>query len=241
MEFLRLMPTLIRRKFVPSLVLLLLIPLIILGDFSSGYGSTNSEEKAKTEVNPYVTTYLNFTTAIIDEITPYIKSFLNYATEEVVPPIKSFVYYTEEEVKKKIIPYFNRCLNSTGEVLSKEVIPYAKSLLHSGQEIVQKSFPSLNSYAIFVGVFCKEHPSLFLVVVLIICCVWRLSLSLFPAKMMKAPGRNYKISRANFERNPGSYFRRQRQGRKKSKPIKILAVVVVVVAAAVVVGVIALR
>ncbi|KAI3837712.1 hypothetical protein MKW98_027071 [Papaver atlanticum] len=139
MDFLSFMPMLIRRKFIPALVLLLLIPLISLGGFTSSYVSTNTEEKAKTEVNPHATTGLNFATAKINEIISYLKSFLNYASEEVVPVMKSFLYYTKEIVKKKIILDFNRCLNFTGENFlysaeekaNKEVVPIVKSFLSS--------------------------------------------------------------------------------------------------------------
>ncbi|KAI3888675.1 hypothetical protein MKW92_011659 [Papaver armeniacum] len=95
----------VRGKFLVPLMLLLLITLISLG---SGFDSTDEDQKIGTVISPYVTSYLNFAAAKMDEIICYYKRFLHFAAEEIVPWIKD--------------RFANRHWNFTAEATLEEVI-----------------------------------------------------------------------------------------------------------------------
>ncbi|RZC70295.1 hypothetical protein C5167_035394 [Papaver somniferum] len=92
----------VRSKFLVPLILLLLISV------GSGFDSTDEDQKVGTVISPYVTSYLNFTAAKIDEIICYYKRFLHFVAEDIVPWIKD--------------RYVNRHWNFTAETTLQEVI-----------------------------------------------------------------------------------------------------------------------
>ncbi|KAI3991054.1 hypothetical protein MKX01_017214 [Papaver californicum] len=190
--------------------------MISLGGFTSGYISTNTVE------NLISRSFLSCV-LVCPKFVPDLRAFCilqkRKPKPKSIPMLRSFLLSIKEKMNKKVIPFIKRFpYSAVYKVLNEAIIPSVSSCLYFVAEIVQKS---VRNVAIFVGMFCVEHP-------------WLLFWSPFPTKMMKAPERNYKISRANFERNPGSYFREHRK--KKNKSVKIMVVMV----AAVVVGLTAL-
>ncbi|KAI3943617.1 hypothetical protein MKX01_039245 [Papaver californicum] len=100
-------------KFLIPLILLLLITLISLGDCTSGFDSTDKDQKVGTNTSPYVTSYLKFTTAKIDRIISHFKMFSHFAAQEIVPWINN--------------RYVNRYWTSTAETTLEDVVASIRS------------------------------------------------------------------------------------------------------------------
>ncbi|KAI3919591.1 hypothetical protein MKX01_018414 [Papaver californicum] len=119
-------------KFLIPPILLLLITLISLGDFTSGFDSTDKDQKVGTDTSPYVTSYL--TTAKIDRIIFYFKRFSHFAAQGIVPWINN--------------RYVNRYWTSTAETTLEEVVASIRSF---GIFLIDQKFKEYSYLFVFNG------------------------------------------------------------------------------------------
>ncbi|KAF9624436.1 hypothetical protein IFM89_011444 [Coptis chinensis] len=83
--------------------------------------------------------------------------------------------------------------------------PFAMKIVGFMEDGVNATLPYVKKYGGYAVDKIKQHPYLSGLIVVFI--LWKYRCRSHRNKIMKAPGRDYKMQRGDFEKDPRSYFR----------------------------------
>ncbi|KAL5723273.1 hypothetical protein ACHQM5_006690 [Ranunculus cassubicifolius] len=113
------------------------------------------------------------------------------------------------EFFKETITHIGDFVSSTFEKVKES--PLVMKIVTFAEDGLNATVPYVKNAAIYSVDKIKEHPYLFgfvgiLLLVILMCNCCRCHGGSRSVKMMKAPGRNCRIPRAGFEKDPRAYF-----------------------------------
>ncbi|PIA63238.1 hypothetical protein AQUCO_00200925v1 [Aquilegia coerulea] len=135
----------------------------------------------------------------------------NEATTHLSKALKYYLRLTES-----VWMITSQKMNETFNLATDLVMKYSPLVMkYVGVTVdaARATFPCLKNIGVYCVEMIKQHPYLFGLIVLLVLfnCSSSSAGSCNSKKMMKAPGRNYRMPRDDFERSPRSYFQSERK------------------------------